>query len=161
MSNVVSISTRTGGSIAAARISRAASSPFISGIRTSISTTSGRSRLTSGDRGTTGGRPADDADVGLGPQQRTEALPHHRLIVRNEYRDRHRHSLGERGVRDMSPTSNPPSSLAVASRVPPIAAARSRMPAIPLPPDDSGRGEAAEEASAGPLATTREVTDGP
>ena len=70
------------------RIRRVASSPSITGMRTSIRITSGSSSSASRDRVGAVGGLADHGQIGLGGEKRAEALAHHRLIVRDQTRDR-------------------------------------------------------------------------
>ena len=75
-------------------------------------------------------RLADHLDVRLRVEQRPEPGPHQRLVVGEQYTD-HRPSPPFHGR--TARTRKPPSSRGPASIVPPRAAARSRMPASPLP----------------------------
>ena len=84
---MVSTSTR-GGSAAPAVTARVASIPSSRGIRTSISTTSGRERPHSVDRGSTVVGLADHLDVGLGRQDHPQPGPDQRLVVDEDHPDR-------------------------------------------------------------------------
>ena len=107
-----------------------AARPSIPGMRMSMSTTSGRCSRASATASLTVVCLADHDDVGLGVEQRAKAGPHERLIVGEDDRD---HRVSRVGTGRWATTRKPPPSLGPASTVPPSAAARSRMPAMPLP----------------------------
>ena len=64
--------------------------PSTSGIRMSISTTSGRSARAMLDRLAAVGRLADDLDVGLGVEDHPEAVAHQGLVVGDQDADHRR-----------------------------------------------------------------------
>ncbi len=70
-------------------IRRVASNPSITGIRTSISTTSGSSRRASRHGLEPVAGLGDDLDVGLSRQQHGEAAAHQGLVVGDDDTDRH------------------------------------------------------------------------
>ena len=83
------MSISTLGGFAAAQIRSHDAMPSIFGIRTSISTTSGRARLDEVDRLLAVGGLADDREVGLGLQDHPQPLADHRLVV--DQRDANHH----------------------------------------------------------------------
>ena len=75
---------------------------------------------------------ADDLDVGFGFEDRPQPAAYHGLVVGEQHADgRHRSLLGAGST---AWTRQPrPSGLGPASSLPPASAARSRIPAMPLP----------------------------
>src|SRR5439155_1040294 len=74
----------------------------------------------------------DHLDVVLGVEQGAEAGAHERLVIRHGDTDHDGASSGSRAW-----TAKPPPACGPASRRPPRAAARSRMPAMPVPAPDA------------------------
>ena len=122
--------TRTPAQAGSALTWRRAAMPSSSGIRMSISTTSGwvrRTRLTAS-------RPLSaspaSGQVVLGLDQHPQPHPHQGLVVGQRHRDRHDSSHPSGST---ARTTSPPPGRASTSSVPPTARARSPMPRIPLP----------------------------
>ncbi len=130
-SNVVTTTTRTAESWPSATICRVASMPSRSGIRTSISTTSGRWVRVFATACRPVAASADHLDV-VGPlEQRPEPGPNERLVVGQQYADRHGSmSYRSSGARLIW---KPPSGPGAGGSSPPTAAVRSRMPTRPYP----------------------------
>ena len=114
----------------AARRSARRLDPVEPGIRTSISTTSGRSRATSATASRAVAGLADDLEVGLGVEDHAEAAAHERLVVGEQDADAHGAppAAAARGRRKPPPRHGPASSVAAVA-----ARARSRIPTRPLP----------------------------
>src|SRR5207302_4280502 len=74
-------------------------------------------------------RLADDLDAVLGVEQGAEPGAHERLVVCQQYADHGTPPIGR-----WADTRKPPPGPVPASSRPPSATARSRIPAIPLPP---------------------------
>ena len=130
-SKVVRMRTREVSSRPSATMARVASIPFITGICTSISTTSGSRRRVSSSASPPSPASPDDLDVGLGLEDETQARAHHLLVVGQHHGDAHVPSLGS-GRR--ARTAKPPSARGPASSSPLNVATRSRMPTRPRPP---------------------------
>ena len=105
----------------------------MTGIRTSIRMTSGSSCARKADRVGAVGGLADDHQIGLGGEQRAEALAHHRLVVGDQARDRSTVARRRRASGSTAETAKPPTALGPAEIEPPSSATRSRIPAMPWP----------------------------
>ncbi len=126
---MVSTTTRVAASAGSAAIRRVASRPSMPGIRMSISTTSGRRSRDQVDRLLRRRPPRRrTVDVGLGVEQRAEPGPQQRLVVGEHHPDH-----GATAVGKLATTRSPPSGDGSSRTSPPSAAARSRMPRMPLP----------------------------
>src|SRR3954452_202074 len=73
-------------------------------------------------------RLGDHLDVVLGLEERPEAGPDQRLVIGHEHPDRHDVATGS-----VARNRQPPPPIGPASRVPPTARARSRIPRRPCP----------------------------
>jgi hypothetical protein len=78
------VSTRIRAAGTARRIWRAASSPFISGIAMSRTTTSGWNSVAFGNRFAARRRFAADGPIGIGLEQDANTLSHNLVIIRDE-----------------------------------------------------------------------------
>ena len=112
-----------------AQICRVASIPSITGMRTSISTTSGRCSPLSRTASAPSAGARDDGDVGLRVEQRGKPGAHDLLVVGDERAD---HDAAPAMGRVTS-TTKPPPSAAPHENVPPAIVARSRIPTRPWP----------------------------
>ena len=131
---MVSTSTR-GGAGDPATIRRVASMPSMTGIRTSISTTSGASERTAETRGDPVRDRADHLEVVLQVQDRGEAVADQLLVVGEQHPDVSRRAPAGSAAR--ARTAKPPSRSGPAEKVPPSAVTRSRIPRSPLPAPSS------------------------
>src|SRR5262249_5344434 len=92
---------------------------------------------------------ADDFDVWLGVEQGAKTGAHEQLVVGEQDTDKEREGAGGRASRRPPPPGARP-----ISNAPPSAAARSRMPTMPLPPLGAASG-----ASPCPLSSTATTTE--
>ena len=103
--------------------------------------------LVEGDGFGAAARLADDFDVLLVFEDAAESLPHERVIVGEQYANRHRQATsdaaGARHPRTRSCTTVPPPCAGDTCSSPPINSARSRMLTIPMPRGASPAGGAA------------------
>ena len=112
--------------------------PSSTGIRTSITTTSGVQPAGEVDRGAPVPALAHHLEVGLGVDDRREPGADQRLVVADQHPDRRGHDGLPAGMR--ARTTKPPPARRPALNSPPRASTRSRSPARPrpLPPGERG-----------------------
>ena len=115
----MSIRTRTGRSPASASSRRVASIPSSSGMRMSISTTSGFSAPDLLDGVEAVGGLADDLEVVLGVEDHAEAGAHERLVVGDQQPDAHATLNSRAADGSAARTRQPPPSAGPASSSPP------------------------------------------
>ena len=104
--------------------------PSISGMRMSMSTTSGSRPGGAVDGLHAVGALADDLDVGLGAEDHPEARADELLVVDQEDLDRHQATAAS-ATGSRARTANPPPGAGPASTLPPYRPTRSRMPTMP------------------------------
>ena len=115
----MSIRTRTGWSPALASSRRVASIPSSSGMRMSISTTSGLSAADLLDGVEPVGGLAHDLEVVLGVEDHAEAGAHERLVVGDQQSDAHATLSSLAAIGRVARTRQPPPSAGPASSSPP------------------------------------------
>ena len=95
--------------------------PSSSGMRMSMSTTSGRSSSARSTASAPSARLADDLQVVLGVEDHPEPRAHERLVVGDQDADAHAACTSSRASGSRARTSNPPSARGPASTSPPNA----------------------------------------
>jgi ABC transporter len=127
------VSTTTTGGLPSLTIRSIAAIPSSTGMRRSISTTSGLLRTTALHARRAVVRLAHDLDVGCGAEDRAQVRAHHRLVVDDN--DPGRATGSAVGTYDGMAASrqNPPSGVPLARSVPCTSSTRWRRPARPRP----------------------------